>query len=254
MAYESLARFAVELVRHKAAVILAGGLAAAQAAKEATGTIPIVMFAVPDAVEHGLIRSLARPGGNMTGITIPFAELVAKQLELLTEAVPGASRVGVLSNPGNPEHAVALKGMEVVARRMGVELQSLAARSRSHSELEPVFAALRRGRPGLLFVLSDPVFSGGEVTLFAIKNRIPTISMIYEFAQAGGLMAYGPHRLDMSRSAAVYVGKILRGAKPTNLPVEQPTRFELVINLKTAKALGLTIPQSLLFRADQVIE
>ena len=252
IAYGQLAAGAAELVRLKVDVILAmEGVAAARAAKNATPTIPIVMVGVPDAVQFGLVKSLARPGANITGLSLPSSELVAKQLELLSEAVPEISRIAIAWNPQNAEHVPALKGVDMAARGLGLQLQPFEIRDRR--DFDGAFSAISNWRAAAILVLNDPVLYSGELTLWAIKNRLPTIALQSRFVAAGGLMSYGPNRLDMYQRAAAYVGKILKGAKPADLPVEEPTRFELVVNLTTAKALGLEIPQSVLLRADEVI-
>ncbi len=251
IAYGQLAAKATELVRLKVDVILAmEGVAAARAAKNATGTIPIVMVGVPDAVQFGLVASLARPGGNITGLTLPSAELAAKNLELLKEAVPGLSRVAVVWNSHNPEHVPAVKAVEIAARGLGLRLQPFEVRGR---DFDGAFSDITKWQAAGLLVLNDPVLYSGELTLLAIKNRLPTISQQRKLVAAGGLMSYGPNRLDMYQRAAAYVGKILKGTKPADLPAEEPTRFELVVNLTTAKGLGLEIPQSIIIRTDEVI-
>lgn len=254
VATDQLPRRAGQLIRRNAAVILAVGLTAALVAKRSTRTTPIVMVDVPDAVEFGLVASLARPGGNITGLTTPSDELVAKQLELLTEAVPRLSRVAVLSNPANPEYGPTRKALLAAALVKGVELQFVEMQSGTRDDLDRVFSAIRDGRAGALLVLRDPVLSDPEVKLFALTQRIPTISTEANFVRGGGLMAYEPDPSEMVRRAATYVGRILKGRKPTDLPVERPSRFALVVNLSTAKAIGLTFPQSLLLRVDAVIQ
>ncbi len=250
--YGELDARAVELVRLKVDVIVAmEGLAAARAAKDATGRIPIVMVGVPDAVQFGLVRSTARPGGNITGLSLPFVELVNKQVELLKEVVPGLSRIAVVWNPQSPEHAPTLPGVEIAARGLGLQLRPFDIRG--PADFDDTFSAIRKWGATALIVLNDPSLSGGALTLLAVKSRLPTIALQRVFVAGGGLMSYGPNRLDMYQRAAAYVGKILKGAKPADLPIEEPTRFELVVNLGTAKALGLTIPQSVLLRADDVI-
>jgi putative tryptophan/tyrosine transport system substrate-binding protein len=251
---DRLPEVATELVQLKVDVIVAGGTSVTRAAKKATSTIPIVMWGVGgDIVAEGLVASLARPGGNITGLTTLSTELSGKRLELLKETVPKASRVAVLSNPDNPETAPRLKETEDAAKVLGVTLQSLKVRTLN--EIESAFGAAARGRAGALIVLSDALFNGyrTEITDLAIKNRLPTIYASEEFVGVGGLMSYAPNLLDLSRRAAIYVDKILKGTKPADLPVEQPTKFELVINLKTAKQIGLTIPPNVLGRADKVI-
>jgi putative ABC transport system substrate-binding protein len=235
-------------------IVALGSPASAQAAKNATSTIPVVMVGVADAVELKLVATLARPGGNITGLTVPFAQLAAKQLGLLKEAAPRLSRVAVLWNPAAPPGGLGVEKIEVAARSLGVQVQSVEVRG--PGDFEGAFSAITQRRANGLFVTEDPFFSvrRGEIALFALKSRMPTISSFREFAQAGGLMTYGPSGPELFRRAAIFVGKILNGAKPADLPVEEPVRYELVINLTTAKALGLTIPHSILLRADQVIE
>ena len=244
---------AAELVRLNVDVILAPGTPPAQAAKLATTRIPIVFWAVADPVEAGLVASLARPGGNLTGLTILASEQSGNRLELLTEAVPGVSRVAVLWNPADRYAALEVRVMEAAARDLGVQLQSLEVRN--PGEFERAFAAATRDGAGALSILATPfiVQNLGRIVNLALKHRLPAIFWMQQFAEAGGLMAYGPSQRDLYHRAAALVGKILHGAQPADLPVEQPMRFELVINLKTAQALGLTIPPMLLFQADEVI-
>jgi putative ABC transport system substrate-binding protein len=245
---------AAELVRLKVDVIVPGSTSAALAAKNATDTIPIVMVITGDPVESGLVASLARPGGNLTGVTALGEELSGKRLEVLKEAVPGVNRVGVLANPAYADTGPFLKGTERAARALSVRLQMLELHD--PTELEKAFAAMTRERAGAFVVGTDPFFNVNRkrIVALAAKNRLPAMYGLREYVDDGGLIFYGASLPDMYRRAAVYVDKILRGAKPANLPVEQPTKFELVINRKTAKALGLTIPPSLLQRADQVLE
>ena len=252
--YDRLPGLAAELVRLKVNVIVAAGPLASQVAKQATKTIPIVMAAIADPVGAGFVASLARPGGNITGLSLMHSDLVAKQLELLKEVLPKVSRMAVLGNPANPNYAPMLRGAQDAARALGVRLQPLEARD--PSEIDTVFAPLTTERAGALIVLGDTMFFGHRTRIadHAVRRRLPTAFGASEYAEAGGLLAYGPSLVDGYRRAATFVDKILKGAKPADLPVEQPTKFELVINLKTAKALGLTIPQSILVRADQVIE
>ncbi len=252
--WDQLPGLAAELVRVKVDVIVTYTTPATQAAKQATGTIPIVVAAVIDPVVAGLVVSLAHPGGNITGLSQMVPELVGKQLEVLKEVAPKISRVALLSNPANPAHALALRDVKVAARSLGVQLQLLEARG--PSEIESAFAAMTTERAGAVIVLVDSMLIDHRTRIadLAARRRLPTVSATIETAEAGGLMAYGPSVRDMFRRAAAYVDKLLKGAKPADLPIQQPTRFELVINLKTAKALGLTIPQSILLRADQVIE
>jgi putative ABC transport system substrate-binding protein len=246
---------AAELVRLKVDLIVSFGTQGVTAARNATETIPIVMIAVRDPVGTGLIASLARPGGNVTGVSgSPGLEIVAKQLELLKETVPEIRRVAILSNPTNPYHQLAIREVNVAARSLEVQLQLLEARG--PNEFDGAFAAMAKERVGALLVLSDVIFNNHQTRLadLAAKNRLPAAYGVRESVEAGGLMSYGTSFLDLHRRAATYVDKILKGTTPANLPVEQPTKFELVINLKAAKALGLTIPATLLSRADDVIE
>ena len=244
---------AAELVRVKVDVLLTDGTSAAQAAKRATTTIPIVMASGGDPVGAGLIRSIARPGRNVTGVTTLAGDLSAKRLQLLKEAVPKASRVALLQNPANPFSAIAVKETEAAARALGVQPQVLGVRG--PPEFADAFAAMTKARAGALLVVPDHMLSDHGIRLadLAVRHRLPTMFGRRE-AEVGGLMAYGADLLDLFRRAAVYVDKILKGASPADLPVEEPRRLELVVNLKTAKALGLTIPQSILIRADQVIQ
>jgi putative ABC transport system substrate-binding protein len=254
---ERLPTLAAELVALKVDVILVPGTLPALAAKQATRTLPIVFANVGDALTSGLVESLARPGGNVTGLSILAPELVGKGLELLKQAVPGVSRVVVLWTPGGvPERTGKdmLKEAEVAGRALGVRLQFLEARG--PADIDRAFSDITRARAGSLTVLGSAMFFNERRRLvdLAAKNRLPAVYPWREFVDAGGLMSYGPNFADLYRRAATYVDKILKGAKPGDLPVEQPTKFELVINLKTAKALGLTIPPSLLQRADEVIQ
>ncbi len=247
---ERLPALAAELVRLKVDLIVAVFTPAALAAKNASTTIPIV-FIAGDPLGSGLVPSLARPGGNITGVTNIFRELSPKRLQLLKEVVPKVSRVGVLFTRTNPLQVTSWTETENAAKSLGVTLQAM--RVEGPKDLESAFEAARKGRVGALVVLAREAGIQRAAVLSA-RARLPAISPIREFAEAGGLMAYGVNFHDLFRRAATYVDKILKGAKPADLPVEQPTRFELVVNLKTAKALGLTIPQSILIRADQVIQ
>jgi putative ABC transport system substrate-binding protein len=251
---ERLPQLAADLVRLKADIIVAGITAAAQAARNATGTIPIVMAVVPDPVGSGLVASLARPGGNVTGLSLLAVDLAGKQLELLKAAVPSLTRVAVFQNPGLPAHPPMLKGIETAAGTLGVKVQALEVRAAE--EVERAFAAMTRERAGALVVLPDPVFYNHRVRVaeLAAKHRLPAMYGIAEHAEVGGLMAYAADLRENWRRAATYVDKILKGARPADLPVQQPTRMEFVINLRTARALGLAIPPSVLLRADRVIE
>ena len=252
---ERLPALAAELVQRKVDVIVAVAEAAALAAKDATKSVPVVMLLVADPVGSKLVASLARPGGNVTGMTFtPTLELLGKRLALLTEAVPHASRVAILSNPANPSHVRELTAVHAAAGPLRLQLHRLEARS--PEEFDRVFAAMARERADGLLVLVDSMFTIHRTRLaeLAATYHLPTMYGIREFAVAGGLMAYGVNLVDYVEGAAFYVDRILKGARPADLPVEQPTKFELAINLKTAKALGLTIPPSLLSLADQVIE
>src|SRR3989442_1044222 len=251
---ERFGELAAELVRLKIDVIVASNPAATFAAKRSTASIPIVMVNTPDPVQLGLVVSLGRPGGNVTGTTTLSADLSSKQLELLKEAVPRAMRIAVLWNPNNPWHPLAVKGAEAAARSLAVQLQIVEARSAE--EFERAFEAMTRKRAGAVLVLADPLTSFHRTRLaeLAIKRHLPGMYGTRAYAEAGGLMSYWAHQADLDRRVASYVDRILKGAKPADLPIEQPTKFELVINLKTAKALGLTIPPSLLSRADEVIQ
>lgn len=245
---------AAGLVSSKVDVIVAGSGAATQAAQQATRAIPIVMSTVADPLGSGLVASLARPGGNVTGMTVMSPDVAGKQLELLKEVVPRLSRVALLTNPDNPSSARFVREAEMAARALGVRLQSLEARN--SQEIDGAFAAMTSERPGALLVLPDVIFLSQrrQLTELATKKRLPAVYGVREYAEAGGLMAYGANYIDLVRRAAIFVDKILKGARPGDLPVEQPTRFELVINLRAAKAIRLTIPPSLLQRADQIID
>jgi putative ABC transport system substrate-binding protein len=245
---------AADVVRLKVDLIVASSTPEAQAAKNATREIPIVMVIPGDPVASGLIESLARPGGNITGLSSMSPQLAGKRLELLKEMLPKLSRVAVLWNPQVVGSSLTWKEIQVPARQLGVQLQSLAVRS--PNELAKALDDAIRARAGALFVAPDPVIATNLKLIadFAAKSRLPSIYNWSEFADAGGLVAYGPDREDLYRRAATYVDKILRGAKPSDLPIDRVTKFELVINMKTAKALGLTIPPSILVRADRVIE
>jgi putative ABC transport system substrate-binding protein len=254
---ERLPALAAELVALKVDVIVAPSTVAAMAAKQATRTLPIVFIGAGEPVTSRLVTSLARPGGNVTGLSLLSPELVGKCLEQLKQAVPGVSRVAALWQPGGQSERTdedMLKGAEVAARALAVRLQFVEARG--PADFDRAFSDMTRARAGALTVLSTPMFANERRRLvdLAAKNRLPTVFPLREYVDAGGLMSYGANVADLRRRAATYVDKILKGTKPGDLPVEQPTKFELVINLKTAKALGLTIPQSLLSRADQVIE
>jgi len=251
---ERLREMVAELVQRRVDVIVVQSAEAALAAKHGTSTIPIVAVSPADAVAIGLVASLARPGANVTGLSYLGTELIAKQIELLKEAVPNLSRVAALSNPANPTHAPRLRAAVIGAQRLRVQLESIEART--PSELDKAFATIMRARVGGVLVLSDPMFAAEARRLvqFASASGLPAIYGFRNFVDAGGLISYGPDFPNLFYRSAAYVDKILKGAKPGDLPIEQPTKFELVINRKTAKTLGLTIPPSLLLRADQIIE
>ena len=253
--YDRLPDLTAELVRLRVDVIFsAWSTPAALATKKTTSTIPIVFAGVGDAVGVGLIASLARPGGNVTGSTFITEETIGKQLELLKEVVPRIARVGVVINPVNPVYRLVLRASEAPARALGLPLEVVGVQGAE--DFERAFRAAIKGHVDGLVILRDPVLITNQARLLALAAtaRLPAMYGMREFVDSGGLMSYGPSLVEMYRRAAYLVDKILKGSKPADLPVEQTTKFELVINLKTAKALGLTIPQSLLQRADQVIE
>jgi putative ABC transport system substrate-binding protein len=252
--YDRMLAHAADLVRGDVDVIVTLATPATVAAKRATNTTPIVMAYVGDAVGQGLVQSLARPGGNITGHSYLFPELVTKRLELLKEILPKVTEVVVLWNPTNPAQQTALNALELAARSFMVQLHPMTARHRS--EFESVFSAIAQKGADALVVLDDGLFvyHRAEIANLALQSRLPTAHGLRDEVDAGGLIAYGPSLSDLARRAAIFVDKILKGAKPGDLPVEQPTKFELVVNLRTAKALGLTIPPTLLARADEVIE
>ena len=251
---ERLPDLAAELVSLKVDIIVAAGTPAPLAAKHSTRTIPIVMSSAGDPVGSGLVASLARPGGNVTGLSTFTRELAAKRLQLLKGVVPGVSQVAVLWNAANPYAVLVMRETGAAARTLGVQVQSLEVRD--PDEFENAFPAAIRGRAGALIVVDDPLtyLYRMRIADLAARNRLPAMYGFREYAEAGGLMAFGTSLADLYRRAATYVDKILKGAKPADLPVEQPTKFELVVNLKTAKALGLTIPPSVLLRADEIIQ
>jgi putative ABC transport system substrate-binding protein len=254
--FAQLGKAVAELVRLKVAVILATDGAAAQAARQATGTIPIVLVGVPDAVGRGLVATLARPGANITGLTVPMVELVGKQLGLLKDMIPSLSRVALLSNPDNPDHPPVVQSAQAAARQARVQLTVLQARS--PRDFDGVFSAVSRAGAHALLVLSDQDISGerggGELVFRTLQRRVPTISLHRDFPARGGLMSYGPSLSEAYRRAAAFVDHILKGTRPADLPVEPPLRYELMVNLQTAKALGLTIPPAVLARADEVVQ
>ena len=244
---------AAEFVHLKVDVIVTAGVPAVLAAKRATSIIPIVFTVVADPVGNGLVTSLARPGGNVTGLSNQSTDVAGKRLELLREVIPGLHRLAMIANVDNPNSIVELREVQMAAVKLGLEVIVLEIRKRE--DVASAFAALS-GRAEALYIAADPLINASrtQILVLAVAARLPTIYNAKEFAQAGGLMSYGPDVQDLFRRGAEYVDKILRGAKPADIPVEQPTKFELVINLKTAKALGLSIPQMLLATADEAIE
>jgi putative ABC transport system substrate-binding protein len=252
--YERFPALIAELLTERVEVIVTAGTPASLAVKKATTSVPLVMVAVGDPVDTGLVASLARPGGNITGLTSTAEELEGKRLELLREVIPTLSHIAVLWNPENPTLLAALKEMRAAAQVLGIKLQVLEVRT--SGELEETFKATVTKRPGALHVMGDRLFlhNRQRIMAFAAQQRLPVVPVHAEFVEAGALFSFGPSYPGMHRRAAYFVDSILKGAKPADLPVERPTKFELVVNLKAAKALGLKIPPSLLQRADQVIE
>jgi putative ABC transport system substrate-binding protein len=253
--YDRLPALAAELVQLAPKVIVTGPIAAVRAARAATRTVPIVMVTATDPVGEGLIASLAHPGGNVTGLALsPTWQIYAKQLELLKEAVTGATRIAFLWSPANVAAPPGVKTVEEAARARGIELQVVGVRT--SEEFEAAFRAMTEARAHALFVLADAMFFAERARLaeLAVRHRLPAMFATREYAEAGGLMSYGTSYPGLYRRAAVYVDRILRGADPAVLPVEQATMFELVVNLETARRLGFTIPPALLLRADRVIE
>ena len=251
---ERLPEMAADLVRLKVDVIVATGTLAPLAAKRATSTIPIVMTGAGDPLGTGLVDNLARPGGNVTGMSLMVPELGGKRLELLKELLPRLARVAVLWNAANPYSALVFKQVQAAGTILGIEVQSLEVRQ--PDDFDGAFETVRRQHPDALMTVEDPLTINhrNRIADFAAGQQLPSLSGLIEFAAAGGLMSYGANQADLYRRAAGYVDKILKGANPADLPVEQPTKFDLVINLTTAKTLGLTVPPSLLARADEVIE
>jgi len=252
--YERFPELIAELVALNVDIIVTAGTPAALAVKRAMVRIPLVMAAVGDPVGSGLVESLARPGGNFTGLTAIAPDLEGKRLELLREVVPKVSHVSFLLNPDNALTVASEKQAREAAKVLHVDVQFVGVREDSH--FNQAFDTIAKERPDAFIVLADRVFlhKRARIVDFAARNRVPAVYPYRELVEAGGLMSFGPNYADMHRRAATYVDKILKGAKPGNLPVEQPTKFELIINLKPAKALGLTIPQSLVLRADEVIQ
>ena len=251
--YARVPELVADLVQRKVDLIVVDSTVGAGAAKRATSTIPIVMATIADPVGSDLVASLAHPGGNVTGLSMMTTDLSAKRLQLLKEAIPRLTRVAVLWNPDTPYHPKVVEEIKAVAPSLSIELSFVGART--SEEIGPAFSAVRRAHAQALYVIIDPHFFNHRRTLLALasKARLPVIYGERNFADAGALMSYGPNFGDMFRRAAGYVDKILTGAKPGDLPIEQPTELELVVNLKTAKALGITIPESILLRADEVI-
>jgi putative ABC transport system substrate-binding protein len=251
---ERMRELAEELVRLKVDVIIAPSSIYTGAAKRATSTIPIIFMSHADPIGSGHVSSLGRPGGNITGLSIMMTETNVKGLELFKEAVPGLSRVAVVWDPATPSHGPGLKAVEVAGPSLGLRIQPVAVRSAM--EYESAFSAMVRERANGVLVLSTPLFIAGAKRLaeLAMTHKLPSLFGPKHHVVAGGLMSYSPDREDLWRRGAIFVDKILNGVKPADLPVEQPTKFDLVINLKTAKALGLTIAQSVLFRATEVIQ
>jgi putative ABC transport system substrate-binding protein len=250
---ERFAEFAAEFVRLKVDVILTHNTPPVIAAKQATSVIPIVFATAADPVDTGLVASLARPGGNVTGLSSQTTDLASKRIELLREVVPGLRQLAFLSQPDNPYVAFDMRQAEEAARRLGLETASLEIRRAE--DIAPAFEELK-GRAEALYIMPDPLLFTHRLRIntLALGARLPTIHSLREYVEASGLMSYGPNWSDQWRRAADYVDKILRGAKPADLPVEQPTKFDLIINLTTAKVLGLTVPDKLLALTDEVIE
>jgi len=252
--YDRLPRLAADLVQLKVDAILAWNAPAVAAMSKATSDIPIVMTVLVDPVAAGLVQSLARPGKNLTGLSMISPELVGKQVELLKEVLPRMSRLAVLGNPANPGNAPQVQEAVAAAQRLGLRVQVLEARA--PSEIDATFTAMGRERTDAMLVLVDAMLGGQSerIGALATKFHLPSITGIRIHAEAGALLAYGANRLDIHRRAGQYVGNILKGARAAEMPIEQPKTFELIVNLKTARALGVTIPPSLLLRADRVIE
>jgi len=251
---ERMRELAEELVRLRVDVIVAPSSVYTEAAKRATATIPIIFLVHADAIGSGHVANLVRPGGNITGLTIMRTETNVKSLESLKDTVPGLSRVAVIFDPATPSHRVGLKAVEVAAPALGLRIQPVGVRSAS--EFAGAFSAIVQERAGAVLVLNTPIFVAGAKSLaeLALMHKLPSLFGARTQVEAGGLMSFGPDYADQWRRGAIYVDKILKGAKPADLPVQQPTKFELVANLKTARTLGIKIPNSILLRADKVIE
>jgi putative ABC transport system substrate-binding protein len=252
--YERFPALIAELISSNVEVIVTAGTPASLAVKKATTTIPLVMIAVGEPVATGLVASLARPGGNITGLTSISSEIEGKRLELLREVVPKVSHIAVLWNADSPVQVIQEKETRAAAQLLGMKMLSLGVRTLE--EIEDAFATIVRERPGALLVLADRLFLHHRAPImdFATKHRLPGVHAYQELVEAGGLMSYGPSYADMHRRAAYFVDRILKGTKPTDLPVERPRKFELIINLKAAKQIGVTIPNNVLYRADRVIK
>jgi putative tryptophan/tyrosine transport system substrate-binding protein len=252
--YSRFPTLVAELLAQKVDVIVTAGTPAALAVKAATTTIPLVMVAVGDPVGTGIVTSLGRPGGNITGLSSIAPELEGKRLALLREVIPTLSHVAILWNPANPFHVASLRQARAAAEQLRIKLQSVEVRATE--EIDAAIAVMKKERPEALLILADRVFLHDRKQLmdFATENRMAGVYAYRELVLEGGLMSFGPNYADMHRRAAIFVDKLLKGSKPADLPVEQPTKFELVINLKTAKMLGLTVPSMLLATADEVIE
>jgi ABC-type uncharacterized transport system substrate-binding protein len=252
--YERFPALVTELIAAKVDVIVTAGTPAALAVKKATTTVPLVMVAVGDPVGTGLVPSLARPDGNLTGLSSVAPDLEGKRLELLREIVPSVSRVAVFFNSVNPFHVASMRQAQVAGETLGIKVQQHDIRK--SEDLDEAFAAIRKERPDALLILADRVFLHNRQRMmdFTQEQRLPNVNAYKELVEAGGLISYGPSYEDMHKRAAIYVNKILKGAKPGNLPIEQPTKFTLVVNLKAAKALGISMPPTVLSRADEVVE
>ena len=252
--YDRFPALVAELIAAKVDAIVTAGTPAALAVKKATTTVPLVMVAVGDPVGTGLVPSLARPGGNLTGLSSVAPDLEGKRLQLLREVVPALSHVAMFINSLNPFHISSMKQARTAAQAMGIKLQLHDIRK--SEDLDDAFAAIRKERPDALLILADRVFLHNRERMmdFTREQRLPNVNAYKELVEVGGLMSYGPSYEDMHKRAAIYVDKILKGAKPADLPIEQPSKFTFIINLKTAKALGVTVPSQLLGLADQLIE
>lgn len=251
---ERMPALATELVKLPVDVIVAWSSPAVTAAKQVTSTVPVVMIAVADPVGQGFVASLAKPGGNITGMSNMLRGTIAKNVEMLVKFAPGAKRIAVLRNPGNPSHGLVLQEAETAARDYGVQLQVVDVNT--PAEVDSAFAAIRREHAAGVVIFGDPLFvqQRHRIAELATQARLPSTTIFRQYPEAGGLLSYGLNTTDHFRRAASFVDKILKGAKPAELPVEQPSTFEMVLNLKTARALGIRVPESVLLRADKVIE